>query len=444
MITGKHLSRRTLLRGLGVSIALPMLDSMLPAFAAPKTPMRMMFSYVPNGIIMPDWTPVASGANFDLPRILEPLAAHRDKMLLISGLMQKNGNAGADGPGDHARAAATYLTGVHAKKTQGADISVGVSMDQVAAQKIGNLTRFPSLELTCEDGKMVGGCDSGYSCAYSNSISWRSATTPNPPEVNPRAAFERLFGAADEDPETRKKTRRYDRSILDGVMEDTKNLERSLGPTDRRKIDEYMSSVREIEARIQKVESENKEIVPDMETPVASPADLGDHARLMYDLMRVAFQTDSTRIATFMITREGSSRTYREIDLPEAHHPLTHHQGNPEMIEKVFRINRYHMSLFAEFIAKMANTPDGDGSLLDHSMLVYGAGLADGNRHEHLNLPVLIMGGGSGTIKTGRHLTLDTKTPINNLYISMLGRMGVPIESLGDSTGPLRELTEIG
>jgi hypothetical protein len=444
-MTGKHISRRALLRGVGVSIALPLLDSMLPAFAPiKKTPLRMMFSYVPNGIVMKDWSPATAGAAYELPRILQPMAAYRDKMMLITGLMQRNGNANGDGPGDHARAAATYLTGVHAKKTQGADIQVGVSMDQVAAQKMGTLTRFPSIELTCEDGKLVGNCDSGYSCAYSNSISWRSASTPNPPELNPRAAFERLFGTNDEDPETRKKTRRYDRSILDGVMEDTRNLERNLGPSDRRKIEEYMSSVREIEARIQKSESDNKEIIPEMDKPVAAPADLGDHARLMYDLMRVAFQTDMTRIATFMVTREGSSRTYREIDLPEAHHPLTHHKGDPEMIEKVYRINRYHMELFAEFIGKMAKTADGDGSLLDHSMIVYGSGLADGNRHEHLNLPVMIAGGACGTIKTGRHLDLAAKTPINNLYVSMLDRMGVPVESLGDSTGQLRELTEIG
>jgi hypothetical protein len=444
VITKKHISRRTLLKGLGVSVALPLLDSMLPAFTpVNKTPLRMLFSYVPNGIIMKDWTPIDHGDSFDLPRILQPMTAYRDKMLVITGLMQKSGYANGDGAGDHARAAATYLTGVHAKKTQGADISVGISMDQLAAQKIGGATRFPSLELTCEDGKMVGNCDSGYSCAYSNSISWRSATTPNPPELSPRAAFERLFGTNDEDPETRKKTRRYDRSILDGVMADTRSLERGLGPADRRKMDEYMTSVREIEARIQRTESD-KEIVPDMEKPEAAPADLGDHARLMYDLMRVAFQTDMTRIITFMVTREGSSRTYREIDLPEAHHPLTHHQGNAEMIEKVYRINRYHMELFAEFIGKMAKTPDGDGSLLDHSMLVYGAGLEDGNRHEHANLPVMIMGGACGTLKTGRHLALPARTPINNLYVSMLDRMGVPGETLGDSTGALRELSEIG
>ena len=445
MITGKHISRRTLLRGMGASIALPLLDSMIPAFAAPKkSPMRMLFSYVPNGIIMKDWTPIDHGSSFDLPRILQPMAAYREKMLIVTGLTQQNGYANGDGPGDHARAAATYLTGVHAKKTPGADISVGVSMDQVAAQKVGGATRFPSLELTCEDGKMAGSCDSGYSCAYSNSISWRSATTPNPPELNPRAAFERLFGTNDEDPETRKKTRRYDHSILDGALEDTRNLERNLGPADRRKIDEYMSSVREIETRIQKAEADHQEIVPQMDKPEAAPADLGDHARLMYDLMRVAFQTDMTRIATFMITREGSSRTYREIDLPEAHHPLTHHRNDPDMIEKVYRINRYHMELFAEFIGKMAKTPDGDGTLLDHSMLVYGSGLEDGNRHEHKNLPVMIVGGACGTIRTGRHLDLPVKTPINNLYVSMLDRMGVPGEMLGDSTGPIKELSEIG
>ncbi len=444
MITRKYLSRRTLLRGIGVSLALPVLDSMVPAFATPKPALRMMFNYVPNGIMMKDWTPETAGSAFELPRILAPMAAHRDRMLIVTGLMQKAGNANGDGPGDHARAAATYLTGVHAKKTEGADIFVGASMDQIAAQKIGSQTRFPSIELTCEDGRMVGGCDSGYSCAYSNSISWRTATTPNPPELNPRAAFERLFGTSDEDPATRAKTRRYDRSILDGVMEDTKNLERNLGPSDRRKIDEYMTAVREIEARIQRTENDNKEIVPEMDKPVSAPADLTDHARLMYDLIRVAFQTGMTRIATFMLTREGSSRTYREIDLPEAHHPLTHHQGNPDMIEKVYRINRYHMQLFAEFIDKMAKTPDGDGSLLDHSMIVYGSGLADGNKHEHLNLPVLIAGGACGTIQTGRHLNLETKTPINNLFVSMLDRMGVPGETLGDSTGPLRELSEIG
>jgi hypothetical protein len=452
--TSKYLSRRKLLRGIGVSIALPLLDAMAPAFSPAKTaPLRMMFNYVPNGIVMKDWTPRGSWWDVsrifhpigELSRILQPMAPYRDKMLLVTGLTQRNGYGyPSDGGGGHARAAATYLTGVHAKKTGGADICVGISMDQVAAQKIGGATRFPSLELTCEEGRMSGACDLGYSCAYSNSISWRSATTPNPPEMNPRSAFEKLFGAGDEDPETRKRNRRYDRSVLDGVMEDARNLERDLGSSDRRKLDEYMSSVREIETRIQKAERDNQEVVPQMEKPEAAPADLADHARLMYDLMRVAFQTDMTRIATFMLTREGSTRTYREINLPEAHHPLTHHHGDPGMIEKVVRINRYHVELFAEFIGKMAKTPDGDGSLLDHSMIVYGSGISDGNQHEHVNLPLMIMGGGCGTIKTGRRLDLPANTPLNNLHVSMLDRMGVPVEKLGDSTGRVRELNEIG
>jgi hypothetical protein len=457
MITRKHISRRTLVRGAGVSLALPLLDAMLPAFTAPrKAPLRMMVNYVPNGIVMKDWTPEAGRSWFDapgvlrsagayrddklaaLPRILQPMTAYRDRMLVISGLMQKSGS-GAEG-GDHSRAAATYLTGVRVKKTAGANISAGVSVDQVAADKLAGATRFRSLEFSCEGGHTGSGCDVLYSCAYKNNISWRSATTPNPAEMNPRAAFERLFGA-DEDPETRRKTRRYERSILDGVLEDTRNLERGLGASDRRKMDEYMSSVREIETRIQGAESDG--LTPAMEKPSGVPASLADHAALLYDLMRVAFQTDSTRIATFMVTREGSDRAYREIDLAEAHHPLTHHQGDPEKIEKVARINRYHMQLFADFVGKLARTEDGDGSLLDHSMILYGSGLSDGDHHVHINLPVMLAGGACGTIRTGRHVIV-AKTPINNLYVSMLDRMGVPVESLGDSTGKLRELSEIG
>jgi hypothetical protein len=458
MITRKHISRRMLLRGAGVSLALPMLDAMLPAFTAPrKAPLRMMVNYVPNGMVMKDWTPKSgrswldapgilrsAGAYRDeklsvLPRIFEPMAPYRDRMLVITGLMQKSGS-GEEG-GDHSRAAATYLTGVRVTKTAGANISGGISMDQVAAEKLAGATRFRSLEFSCEGGHIGSGCDVLYSCAYKNNISWRSATTPNPAETNPRAAFERLFGAAEEDPETLRKTRRYERSILDGVLEDTRNLERGLGASDRRKMDEYMSSVREIETRIQSAESGDGP-APAMERPSGVPASLADHATLMYDLMRVAFQTDSTRIATFMVTREGSDRAYREIDLPDAHHPLTHHRGDPEKIEKVVRINRYHMRLFADFVGKLARTEDGDGSLLDHSMILYGSGLSDGDHHVHVNLPVMLAGGGCGTIRTGRHVTLE-KTPINNLYVSMLNRMGVAAESLGDSTGPVKELREI-
>ena len=449
MITGKHLSRRTLLRGLGASIALPMLDAMKPAFAATarvagaKTPLRMAFTYVPNGIVMKDWTPAAEGASFELPRVLQPLAPFKDQMLVLSGLTQNAGRALGDGAGDHARAASTFLTGVHPKKTAGADIQVGISADQVAAAKVGNATRFPSIELACEEGRLAGSCDSGYSCAYSNSISWRSPSTPNPPEINPRAVFERLFGASAEDPATRAKRRRYEKSILDFVSEDTHRLEGNLGPTDRRKMDEYLTSVREIELRIEKAERENKDISPDMEKPEGIPAEFAEHVKLMFDLLHVAFQTDSTRIATFMIAREGSARAYREIGISDGHHPLTHHRGNPEWIEKVQKINRFHMEQFAYFIAKLKATPEGDGSLLDHTMIVYGSGLSDGNRHQHNDLPCLLIGGGNGWLKTGRHINYPAETPMNNLFMAMLDQMGVQTEHFGDANGELKFLSDL-
>ena len=448
-MTGKQLSRRTLLRGIGVSIALPMLDAMTPAFAAParasaaKSPLRMAFTYVPNGIIMKDWTPATDGAVFDLPRTLEPLAPFRKDMLVLTGLTQNTGRPLGDGAGDHARAASTFLTGVHPKKTAGADIQVGISADQVAAAKVGDATRLPSIELACEDGRLVGGCDSGYSCAYSNSISWRTANTPNPPEINPRAVFERLFGASAEDPAARLKRHKYEQSILDAAMEDTRRLEGNLGRTDRRKLDEYLSSVREIERRIEAAERDNKEITPTMEKPDGFPADFADYVRLMFDLLLAAFQTDSTRIGTFMIAREGSSRPYREIGISDGHHPLTHHRGNPEWIEKIAQINKYHMEQFAHFVAKLKATPDGDGSLLDHTMIVYGSGISDGNRHLHNDLPVLLVGGGNGWLKSGRHVTYPAETPMNNLFMSMLDRMGVQTETLGDANGELNHLSDL-
>lgn len=446
--TGRSLSRRTLLRGIGVSLALPMLDAMRPALAAPapaaKPPCRMLFNYLPNGIIMNDWTPAETGSQFTLKRTLEPLAAHREKMLVISGLAQYHGNSNGDGPGDHARAAASYLTGVHVKKTGGADIEVGISADQVAAQHLAKKTRFASLELACEDGRMVGVCDPPYTCVYNNHISWRSATTPNSPEVNPRAVFERLFGSGDENPEARARTRAYDQSILDWVLEDSHKLKSRLGPSDQRKIDEYMTAVREIELRLERAEKQNLELRPTIEKPDATPVELRDHTRIMYELLRVGFQSDTTRVATFMIGREGSVRTYREIGISDSHHPMTHHKGDSALIEKVAKINRYHAELFAEFVAKLAATPDGDGTLLDHSMIVYGGGIADGNRHQHEELPTVLVGGACGTVKSGRHIRVKEKTPINNLYVSMLDRMGVRIEKLGDSTGQVRELSEIG
>ncbi len=440
IVTGKHLSRRTLLRGLGTTIALPFLDAMSPAYAATQnttSPTRLAFVYVPNGIIMNDWTPVDEGKIFDLPRILRPLEPLRDDFLVLSGLRQENGFPLGDGPGDHARAASTFLTGVHPKKTYGADIHVGVSVDQVAAQHIGQSTRFKSIELGLDDGRVSGNCDSGYSCAYSNSISWRTPSTPMPPEVNPRAAFERLFGAEPETPEVRAKRQRYEKSILDFVLDDTQQLTRQLGPADRRKMDEYLSAVREIERRIQIAEQDPHQIIPPIDKPYAVPAAFQDYAHLMFDMMWIAFQTDLTRVSTFMIGREGSDRTYREIGIPDPHHPLTHHRGNPEWIEKITRINTYHIDQLAYFLQKLKTSPDGDGTLLDHTLVVYGSGLSDGNKHDHADLPLLVAGGRMGQ----GHLRYSKETPMNNLHLTLLDRLGVKIESLGDSQGELDNLT---
>ena len=441
IVTRKHLSRRTLLRGLGAAIALPALDAMSPAFAATTqgslAPTRLAFVYVPNGIIMNDWTPAAEGTVFELPRILSPLKPIRDDILVISGLRQNNGFPLGDGPGDHARAASTFLTGVHPKKTYGADIHAGVSVDQVAAQHIGQATKFKSIELGLDDGRVTGNCDSDYSCAYSNSISWSTPSTPMPPEINPRAAFERLFGAEPETPEVRARRQRYEKSILDYVLEDTRQLTRQLGATDQRKLDEYISDVREIERRIQLAEQDPQQIVPPMEKPYAVPAAFQDYARLMFDMMWIAYQTDLTRVSTFMLGREGSDRTYREIGIPDPHHPLTHHRGNPEWIEKITQINTHHIEQFAYFLEKLKSTPDGDGTLLDHTLVVYGSGLSDGNKHDHADLPLLVAGGRMGH----GHLRYPKETPMNNLHLTLLDRVGVKIESLGDSQGELQDLS---
>lgn len=456
ILTNKSLSRRTLMRGLGTAIALPLLDSMSPALRAASTkgngsatPNRMAFVYVPNGIIMKDWTPAATGASYELTPVLKPLAAYRDKMLVLSGLAHKNGRALGDGPGDHARAAATFLTGVHPKKTEGADIRNGISVDQVAAQAIGHQTRFPSLELTLEGGGMVGNCDSGYSCAYSNSISWRGESSPLAPEVNPRAVFERLFGDGEfYDRETRLKMSRQDRSILDFVREDAASLQRELGKADQRKLDEYLYSIREIERRIQTAEQQTREgnderLNPKIAKPAGIPVTFEEHTKLMFDLQVVAFQTDSTRVITCMLGREGSNRTYRSIGVPEAHHGLSHHLNNAEKIEKIAKINVHHAELFAYFLGKLAATPDGDGTLLDHSMIVYGSSLSDGNQHLHHDLPVALVGGANGTIKGGRHIQYKSETPMTNLFLSMLDRVGVKPESIGDSTGRIEHLTDL-
>lgn len=451
IITRKHLPRRTFLRGLGTAaIALPMLDAMTPALAATgsavtKAPIRLSFVYVPNGIVMKDWTPQAAGTSFEFTRILKPLESLREDLFVLSGLEDHNGNALGDGAGDHARAGASFLTGVHCKKTAGADIQAGISADQIAAQAVGSKTRFTSLELGCEDSRTVGNCDSGYSCAYTNSLSWRTPTTPMPPEVNPRMAFERLFGTIDLslDPATRTRRAEYRKSILDMVRDDTQKLVGTLGRADRRKMDEYLFAVREIEKRIASAEKENHDVLPTIEKPAGIPITFDEYAKLMYDLQVMAFQTDLTRVTTLVMGREGSMRVYPEIGVPDPHHPLTHHRNNPEWIEKVAKINCLHTELFAYFLKKLKDTPDGDGTLLDHSMIVYGSGLSDGNRHSHEDLPLLLAGGGGGSLKPGRHIAYKQGTPLTNLYLTLLDRMGVQPETIGDSTGRLEHLADL-
>ena len=434
---------------MGIAIGLPMLDAMTPAFAgaspAAGAPVRLAFVYVPNGIVMKDWRPKVVGKGFEFTRILKPLESFREDLFVLSGLDEQNGNALGDGPGDHARAGAAFLTGVHCKKTEGADIHNGVSADQIAAQELGSKTRFPSIELGCEDSRTVGNCDSGYSCAYTNSISWRGQATPMPPELNPRMVFERLFGTADFslDAETRARRAQYRKSILDFVRDDTQQLAGKLGSPDRRKLDEYLSAVREIERRIQATEKDTRPVTPAIEKPAGIPITLPDYAKLMYDLHVVAFQADLTRVTTLMLGREGSMRVYPEIGIPDPHHPLTHHRDNPEWIEKVTQINCLHTELFAYFLKKLKSTPDGDGSLLDHSMIVYGSGLSDGNRHSHEDLPVLLAGRGDGSLKPGRHIVYSSGTPITNLYLALLDRAGVHPEKIGDSTGKVEQLTDL-
>jgi uncharacterized protein DUF1552 len=452
IITRNHLPRRTFLKGMGITIALPVLDAMTPALAETakgKMPLRLSFVYVPNGIVMNEWTPKAQGSSFEFTRILKPLASFRDDISVLSGLDDHNGNALGDGAGDHARAGAAFLTGVHCKKTMGADIQNGISADQIAAQQLAALTRLPSIELGCEDSRTVGNCDSGYSCAYTNSISWRGPTTPMPPEVNPRMAFERMFGTIDLslDPATRARRAEYRKSILDFVSDRTDKLISTLGPADRRKIDEYLSAIREIEKRIDKAEKETREVTPTIDKPAGIPIDFREYVKLMYDLQVVAFQADITRISTLMIGREGSMRVYPEIGIPDPHHPLTHHRNNQDWIEKIIQINCLHTELFAYFLDKLKSTREGDGTLLDHSMIVYGSALSDGNRHEHEDLPILLAGhgesqesGGRSKFKPGRHIIYPKGTPMTNLYLTLLGRMGVRPEKIGDSTGKVEQL----
>jgi Protein of unknown function (DUF1552) len=451
IITRKSLPRRTFLRGLGTTLALPLLDAMAPALSLAKGPaanpaMRLGFVYVPNGIIMNRWTPVGEGAGFQFAPTMQALEPFRDRMLVLSGLAQLNGRALGDGPGDHARAGATWLTGVHPKKTGGADIHAGISVDQIAARELGKTTQLGSLEIGLESPTLAGDCDSGYSCAYTNTISWRSPTTPNPMEINPRAVFERLFGDGDStDPAARLASLNEQRSILDYIAGDVDRLKGGLGASDCGKLTEYLEAIRDVERRIQMAEEQNATLtLPVMERPASIPEEFEAHARLMMDLMVLAYQTDMTRVASCMFAREASNRSYRSIGVPDGHHSMTHHDNDPVKIEKVVKINRLHVETFAYLLQKMQSTPDGDGTLLDHSMILYGSSISDGNAHTHDELPLVLVGGACGQITGGRHLRFPSDTPMNNLLLTMLFKAGLhPTAKLGDSSGFLEHLSDV-
>ncbi len=441
MITRKALPRRTFLRGIGTAIALPYLDAMVPALAAPaKSPIRMGFVYVPNGIDMRHWNPDYEGKLGELPRILKPLEPYKQDILLLGNLTHNGGRALLDGPGDHGRASGGYLAGVQPRKTM-VDIKAGISCDQIVAHQVGSHTKFPSLELGLEDGRQAGDCDSGYSCAYTNNLAWKSETQALPPVLNPRDLFERLFGSgAALSPEARARQNRFRRSILDFVTQDTKKLQRELGSTDNRKLDEYLSSIEEIERQIEKAERDNAQIDPGMEKPYGIPADFAEHFKLMTDMLTVALQADLSRVFSFLVTREGSSRPYREIGIPDGHHPLTHHRNDSGMMEKVAQINCYHLRQFAAWVEKLKSIQEGDSTLLGNSMIVYGSGICDGNRHTHEDLPTLVVGRGGNSIHAGRRIVYRKETPLSNLFLTMMDRMGVRAEHFGDSTGRLEGL----
>jgi hypothetical protein len=443
--------RRTFLRGLGATIALPLLDAMMPARAlaggvVKSAPTRMAFLFVPNGAHMPDWTPAAEGADFELPYILQPLQPHKNELLVLSGLTQDKGRPNADGGGDHARSAGSWLTCSQPLKSEGSQIRVGISADQLAANVAGRDTRFPSLELGLEPGRQGGKCDTGYSCAYSNNISWRNESTPMTREINPRLVFERLFASQlpKEQGDAAKRRAMLRRSILDFVLEDARSLGSRVGGHDRQKLDEYLTSIRDIELRVEQAEKRiagaNTVVAAGYEVPESIPESFEEHARLMCDMMVLAFQSDTTRVCTFMLANEGSNRSYRNIGVSDGHHSLSHHQGDHAKQMKIREINLFHMQQFAYILNRLRAIPEGEGTLLDHSMIVYGGGLADGDRHQHDNLPLILAGRGGGTILPGRHLRYAAETPMANLLVSMLGRMGSPARSFGDSTGELRGL----
>jgi hypothetical protein len=439
------ISRRTVLRGLGAAVALPWLEAMGPlvswAAAAPGTkpaPNRLAFLYVPNGKNMADWTPKKEGAGFDLPAILEPLREHQNDFLVLTGLTADKARPHGDGGGDHARALGAFLTGCQPRKTDGTDIRAGVSVDQVAAGRIGEQTRLASLEIGIEPGAMAGNCDSGYSCVYSSTMSWRSATQPLPKMVNPKLVFERLFGGGNDVGRAKRDLER--RSILDFVREDSKELQGKLGVTDCRKLDEYFAAIRDVEQRIERAARMPPIKTPVVKKPDGVPRSYQEHLRLMGDLMVLAFQADVTRVCTFVLANEGSNRPYPFINVPEGHHDLSHHGNDAKKKAKIRDINKFHVSQLAYVLGRLKSIKEGDGTLLDHCMIAYGSGNSDGNAHNHDDLPILLAGKGCGTIKPGRHVRYTRETPLNNLWLAMLDRINVKVAKLGDSTGSLKGL----
>lgn len=445
MFNTTPIPRRTVLRGLGVAVSLPWLERMGPLTAWAETspgptpaPNRMAFLYVPNGANMADWTPQAEGPEFDLPPTLQPLASVKDRLLVLTGLTADKARPHGDGGGDHARALGAFLTGAQPRKTDGTDIRAGVSVDQVAASRIGDQTWLPSLEIGCEAGAMAGNCDSGYSCVYSSTMSWRSATQPLPKEVNPKTVFERLFSTAPGTARAERDARR--KSVLDYIREDSKDLASQLGGNDRRKLDEYFSSMRDIEQRIATSAESPSLPATGYSAPTGIPPQYEEHLRLMCDLIVLAFQADVTRVCTFVLANEGSNKSYAFIKVPEGHHDLSHHGNDQTKKDKLGQINTFHVKQLAYLLEKLRSIPEGDGVLLDHAMIAYGSGNSDGNAHNHNNLPVLLAGGGCGTIKPGRHVRYPDETPLANLWLAMLNRLSVEVAQLGDSTGVLQGL----
>lgn len=444
--------RRAFLRGLGASVALPGLGSLGMArvaagargVSASGAPLRMAYFCLPNGVIMDKWRPQGGGKELVFNDSMKSLKKFRNDLQILKGLEQANGWAGRDGAGDHARGTATFLTGSRPRKTAGADIRLGISVDQMAANHLGRETRFPSLELSCDGVRQSGRCDSGYSCAYQYNLSWRSATQPMTPESNPRLVFERLFGGGSqmEREENRARRRTEQLSILDFVLDDAKAMEKHLGRNDQQKLDEYMTGVREIEQRIEKAGSFGPPPDPGVPAPANGiPGPYHEHIRLMFDMMILAFRTDQTRIASFLLAHDGSNRNFPTHGVNEGHHGLSHHGGDRAKMDKIARIDTFYLEQFAYFLERMRSTKDVDGKpLLYNSMIVWGGGLSDGNRHSHNDLPVILAGHAGGKFRTGRHVDLKTDVPLNNLYLRMLGEVGAPAGRLGDSTGILKEV----